>query len=97
MIAKVHIIEGRKMVAVCDKDLLGKKFEEDEMQIDLTGEFYKGEEVSDEELAKMLDGAFIADFVGKKSVEFGESKGLIKKEGIVSVSEIPHAQAFSLS
>ena len=95
MIAKAHIANERKLVAVCDEDILGKKFEENELQIDLTGDYFRGEKVTEEELEKILKGALAINFAGKKSVEFGLKKGLVKKEGIVRVAGVPHAQVFS--
>ena len=94
ILAKIQIINGRKLVAVCDADLLGKKFEENDLQLDLTGEFYKGEETSEAQFTEMVEGAYIVNFVGKEAVELGIKKGLIKKENILTVSKVPHAQAF---
>ncbi len=37
ILAKTHVANGRKIVAACDSELLGKKFEEKNLQIDLTG------------------------------------------------------------
>lgn len=54
MIVKTHLTPNGKLLAVCDSDILGKRFEEDERQLDLSGRFYKGDEVSDEILGKML-------------------------------------------
>jgi len=95
ILAKVHVINSKKLVAVCDSDLLGKKFEENELQLDLTGEFYKGEKVSEEELKAALKGAYTVNFIGKEAVELGIKNGLIKKENIATVSGVPHAQAFA--
>lgn len=44
MIVKMHKTQDNRIVlAVCDNDLLDKKFEEGKMQLDLTSYFYKGE------------------------------------------------------
>ncbi len=96
ILAKVHIAGGRKMVAVCDSELLGKKFEEKGLQIDLTGEFYKGEEADGEKLKQMLRNVYLADFVGEKSVAFGIKEGIVKKENAVKVSGVPRAQFFAV-
>ena len=95
MIVKEHRHpDGRRVLAVCDKDILGKKFEENDLQIDLTGEFYKGEEVSEAQFTEIVKGAYTANFVGKGAIELGIKKGIIKKENIVIISGVPHAQAF---
>ncbi len=93
ILAKAHIAGGRKLVAVCDSELLGKKFEEKGLQIDMTGEFYKGEKADEEKLKRMLTDAYLADFVGEKSVAFGIKKGIVKKENVIKVSGVPRAQA----
>lgn len=93
MIAKIHSANGKKLVAVCDSELLGKMFKENGLQLDLTGNFYNGEEVSKEELGRVLKGAHMVNFVGKESVEFGIKKGVVKKENVITIAETLHAQS----
>ena len=45
MIVKIHNNEGRLILAICDKDILGKKFVEEKKQLDLSSGFYKGEQM----------------------------------------------------
>ncbi|MAG16081.1 hypothetical protein CMO88_03400 [Candidatus Woesearchaeota archaeon] len=94
ILTKVHVVNGRKLVAICDEELIGKKFEENDLQLDLTGSFYKGEQVNEEELKKLLENAYVVNFAGKESVEFGIKNSFIKKENVLTVSGVPHAQAF---
>lgn len=95
MIIKIHKgADGSKVIAVCDPDILGKKFEEKSLQLDLSSHFYKGEE---------KDGKFLLDeirkqpchlnIVGKKSVDFCMKNGLIIKDHIILIKKVPHAQA----
>ena len=85
----------RTIVALADTDLSGKTFEEGKMQLDLTGEFFKGEEKNKEEVIEILkdmqkeDATF--NIVGKESVECALKSGIIDKEGIKKVQEIPFA------
>lgn len=44
----------RQVVAICDKELYGRLIQEDNKQIDLTGDFFKGEEISKEDLKMKL-------------------------------------------
>lgn len=96
ILAKVHVANGKKLVAVCDSELLGKKFEENGLQIDLAGSFYKGEEADGGKLRLLLKGAYVADFVGDKSVDFGIKEGIVKKENVIMVSGVPRAQCFAV-
>lgn len=88
----------RKIVAVCDSDLLGKKFEEGKMQLDVNEKFYGGKEYEKKKALKILKNALEDDacfnFVGKNSVNLGIEAGLIKKENIIIIQGVPHALAF---
>ena len=94
MIVKIHKTpDGKKLVAVCDSGLLGKKFEQGNLQLDLTSDFYKGEEKSSEEVKEIIKGAYIVNVVGQESVAFFISLGIIEKGHVLEVGGIPHAQA----
>ena len=80
------------IVAVCDKELLGKKFETERLQLDLTGSFYDGKEVSDEEAREIFRKAHILNIVGKKSVEFCKKEGYVSEGHVIEVAGVPHAQ-----
>lgn len=94
MYIKIHEAY-RKIVAVADTNLIGEKFEEGNMQIEVKPSFYKGEEKSKKEAIKMLknlekeDATF--NIVGEKSIEAALEAGVIKKEGIIKIDEIPVA------
>ena len=94
MIVKVHRTqEGRKIIAICDKELIGKKFTEGNLQIDLSGGFYKGGEIGEEEARELVAGGCIVNIVGKKSVNFGIKIGIIDGKNVIKIKNIPHAQA----
>lgn len=94
MIVKVHETpDKKKIVAVCDKDLLGKRFEERNLQLDLSSKFYGGEEKTEEEIKKIFYDAYIINFAGKKSVDFGLKLGILSKNNIIFIKKKPHAQA----
>jgi hypothetical protein len=92
----VRIIKSyRDVVAVCDSDLLGKKFEEGMFQLDVKEGFYKGEEMSEEQAADVIfrmsreDATF--NIVGEKSVAVAVNAGIITKEGIKKIQGVPFA------
>ena len=94
MIVKVHKTqEGKKIVAVCDEELIGKKLKEKYIQLDLSSEFYKGEKKSEENILKLFDDAYIVNMVGKKAVNLGKNAGIVLEENIIYVQRIPHTQA----
>jgi len=82
-------------VAVCDSELIDKKFEEGDRQLDLTGTFFKGEEKSTEEARKILVHARAEDatfnFVGEKSVDIAKELSIAKDSGIIKIQDVPVA------
>jgi hypothetical protein len=92
----VNVIKTyRDVVAICDKDLLGKKFEEGKFQLDVKESFYKGEETSEEEAIKIIkdmskeDATF--NIVGEEAVDTALKAEIISKEGIKKIQGIPFA------
>lgn len=93
MIVKKHIANGKLVLAVCDTEILGKKFEEKNFQLDLSSSFYNGKNI-EEELKKLIKKTYIANIVGEKSIGFFVKEGLLDKDKIVRVANIPHSQLF---
>ena len=75
---------------------MGRRFEEADFQIDLRGSFFRGEEVTEPQLVKLLDNAFSATFVGEESVGFAIRRRLVEASGVSRVGGIPQAQFMSL-
>ena len=90
LIVKIHKTPDKRMIlAVCDKELIGKKFEQEGLQLDLNSDFYKGEEKTEEEILNLFKQAYIINLVGKKSIMLGSKQGIIKE--VIKIKEIPHA------
>ncbi len=91
---KIH--QGyRKTVALCDSELIGKTFEQDQKQIEINPNFFKGEEISQEKAIILLknlekeDATF--NIVGEKAVQTALKSKIIKQEGIITIDNIPVA------
>ena len=97
MYIKVHR-SYRLVVAICDKELLGKKFEEGIKQLEIQENFFKGEEADSDEIIEHLKNFSMDDatfnIVGKKSCQAALKAGIINKQGIGRVSGIPFALVF---
>jgi len=94
MIAKAHKNpDGKIVVAVCDSELLGKKYEEDQKQLDLTSDFYKGEQNQDSAIGDLMRNAEAVNLVGEKSVKLAVQEGVIDEEHVKTIAGIPYAQA----
>ena len=80
-------------MSICDENLIGKKFEDDSMQLDVSKFFYRGESMSDEDALKIAGDANSLNIVGENSINFALKNKLIIKEDIVRIKKIPHAIA----
>jgi len=92
----VNIIKSyRDVVAVCDKELLGKKFEEGKFQLDIKENFYKGQEANEETIIEIMkkmseeDATF--NITGKKSINTALKAGIISIGEVGKIKEIPFA------
>lgn len=93
---KEYSFESGLLVAVCDKELVGKNFEEGGLSLKITEHFYKGEEASEREATASLKRATIANLVGKRAVQCALENDLIEETSIISVDGVPHAQMVKL-
>jgi len=85
----------RDVVAICDSNLLGKKFEEGKFQLDIKESFYKGEEKTKQETISFMQNMSKEDstfnIVGEKSVNCAIKSSIISKNGIKKIKNIPFA------
>lgn len=96
MLVKIHDAY-RMIVALCDSNLYGKKFEEGNLQIDLSGPFFQGEENSEEEVKEILLDSVKEDamfnFVGEESCALAAKLGIIFPENILKIQGVPIAMS----
>lgn len=94
MLIKIHK-SYRYVIAICDSELLGRKLEQGNKQLDLSGEFFNGEEKAEKEAFEIIKDAAKEDatfnIVGKKATELALKAGIIDKEGIRKIQGIPFA------
>lgn len=92
MIVKKHFNEGRLILAICDEEIIGRKFEENKLHLYVNHDFYKGEKIKDEELKELVRRAYMVNIVGKKSIQFMIKNKIISKGSVIYIKKIPHAQ-----
>jgi len=96
MLVKIHNAY-RMVVAVCDSNLVGQRFEEGDRQIDLTGDFFKGEEKAVDEVREILEDSVKEDatfnFVGREACALAVELELIDEEHILKIQDVPVALA----
>lgn len=94
MFVKIHN-SYRNVIAICDSELIGKKFEEDKFQLDIKENFFKGEKIDEEKVIDMMRNMLKEDstfnIIGEKSVNSALKAGIITKDGIKKIQGIPFA------
>jgi uncharacterized protein len=92
----INIIKSyRNIVAICDAELIGKKFEEEKFQLDVKESFFKGELTQEKKALEIIKDMRLEDatfnIVGKRSVSLAIKSGIIKEEEVGKIAGIPYA------
>ncbi len=94
ILIKIHE-NYRKIIAVCDSELIGKTFEEGKLQLKVNEFFYNGKEYDEVKALKLLENAKQDDacfnFVGQNSINLGIKLRILDKNRIIRIQNIPHA------
>ncbi|MEK6939846.1 MAG: DUF424 family protein [Nanoarchaeota archaeon] len=80
------------LVVVTDADIIGKKFEEERLQLDLAKKFYQGEPKNKEEVKQIMMTARHLHLTGKGAVAIGVEMGLVNPKKIIYIDNVPHAE-----
>lgn len=85
----------RLIVALADSSLIGMRFEEGNRQIEVRENFFKGEELTEEEVVALLQDMYKEDatfnIVGKESVAAALKAGVISEDGVFTIQDVPVA------
>lgn len=92
MYMKKYDTDGHVIVAVCDSNILGKKFKEGKLVLKLDESFYKGEKVGETDVKEALLSASIANIAGERSIACAVECGCIDPDSVIFIDGIPHAQ-----
>lgn len=89
---KVYATRGEIVLAACDEDLLGKTFEDGELQIEVSESFYGGEMIKEEQFIESIKQATIVNLVGENVIKMASEMGMIDENCIITIDGVPHAQ-----
>lgn len=88
----IFVKKHEKVLAVCDSDLIGKTLKEGKLCLKISERFYKGKEVTVDELKMLLERAGNVNIVGNESIKVVIELGFIKKDEVMYVEGIGHGQ-----
>jgi hypothetical protein len=89
---KRHSTGNELLVAACDSAILGKRFEEGELCLELRAGFYDGERVDRRLFLEVLALATIANLAGEETVGAAVEAGMVDPECVIRIGGVPHAQ-----
>ncbi len=89
---KRHMTGNELLVAACDAALIGKRFEEGELCLEIRASFYDGERVDKRLLLEVLALATIANLAGEETVGAAVEAGLVDPVCVIRIGGVPHAQ-----
>ncbi len=96
MYLKIHKSGSGILVAVCDKDVLGKKLKHGNVNVEISESFYKGDIASEEQVITALAHAKTANLFGERTIACAIKCGAVDPECVVIISGVPHAQIFHI-
>ena len=91
---RIHETVKGSVVAVCDKDLLGSRFSEEERVLEVGEDFFGGNEADVDEIVSALNGSVTANIVGNKIISSLVERNFIDEENISEIDGVPTIQLF---
>lgn len=89
---KIHRVGMDVLIAICDEEILGKKIKWKNVEIEIRKEFYGGKRVNEKEVLDALREMTVGNFFGNRIVHLMIRKGIVKKENVIKIGGIAHAQ-----
>ena len=89
-ILKIHESEKGLLVAICDSELLGKKFEENDFVLDIDEDFFGGDITDEKTILDSLKLAHTINASGNKIVDFLLSKNIIENSQVKTIDGVKY-------
>ena len=93
---KVYVGEKAIVVAVCDKEVLGKKYQEGKFVLDVASKFFGGNIVDIPYALTEIRKATMANLVGPHIVDAAIEAKIIHPDAVLRVQDVPHAQRMTV-
>ncbi|MDI3539438.1 MAG: uncharacterized protein PWR29_1695 [Methanolobus sp.] len=96
MYLKIHKAGESVIVAVCDRELLGKSLREGNINVTISEEFYKGDLVSEDDVMAVITKAGNVNLFGDKVVSCAVKCGVVDPSSVKIIDGVAHAQVFRI-
>jgi uncharacterized protein len=99
MYLRRYEVKNEIVVAICDKELIGRVLREGELVLDLKkhSSFYMGDLTSPENALKAMLSATSINLVGERAVGLAIKNGMAEKGRERLVQGVPHVQIYSVA
>lgn len=88
--------ESSQMLNICDAELVGKKIEQDDLEINISKGYYGQRLVEENEASKLLQSASIINMVGEKTISLSIKLGVGSKNGVKRICDVPFLIVFKM-
>lgn len=85
------------LVSVCDADVLGETFEDGDISLTVTEEFYSGTHTDAGGVVESLRRAAVANIVGDRAVDVAIDAGFVHEANVLDIGRTRHAQVLNLA
>jgi hypothetical protein len=96
MIGKLHVSNGKKVFACCDKNLLNKSILFNGAKIEISEKFYGNQTITKKEFLENIADCDSANVFGKKVCDILVSKKIISRDCVLLVDKVPHVQIYNI-
>lgn len=95
-ILKMHKADSSQVVSVCDSDIIGKKFEEKDIVLDIPESFYGGEEKAIDDIISAIATSGSSIIIGNTITAELEKRDIISESHTSSIAGQRYAIIFRL-
>lgn len=85
------------LLAISDSALVGEAFEEGEITLTVSKDFYAGESCNDDKAVELVKSSTIVNAVGQQIVDLLVREKFIDRASVLIVSGVPHAQIIAMN
>ena len=93
---KIHKNQEGEILGICDSELLGKKFSEGELILNVNIEFFGGKNSSLKAIIVELAKCRTANIIGNKIIEELLGKNILKESNVKTVKKTKYAHIYRL-
>lgn len=89
---KFHGSDKERTLAVCDKDLIGKTLSYQDVEIEVSPDFYGEETANGPGILEKVGMVRIVNIIGKDSVNLMIREDIVDKDCVLMIGDVPHVQ-----